>query len=88
MGLFLTILVGGFLGWLTAVLIDGRGESSSMATVPVGIVGSGLGRLVFTDLLRIGVVSPTSELVSGLFWGTIGACLFLGLFRPLLRAIA
>lgn len=43
MGLIVTIIVGGIIGWLAGVIMKVESQMGILANIIVGIVGSGLG---------------------------------------------
>lgn len=73
MGLLLTILIAGLVGWIASKIMHTDAEMGWLANVIVGIVGG----LIGTTLLGfIAPASPTDNGLSltGILVGVIGAC--------------
>jgi uncharacterized membrane protein YeaQ/YmgE (transglycosylase-associated protein family) len=73
------LLIGALAGWLSGVIIKGRGFGA-LGNVLVGIIGAFLGGLLF-GLLGI----HASGLLGQLIFATLGALLFAWLLRFIKR---
>jgi uncharacterized membrane protein YeaQ/YmgE (transglycosylase-associated protein family) len=80
MGILITLLIGGFIGWLAASLM-GRSEGV-FASIGIGIVGAIIGN-VLSHLFGAGSVWAFS--FSDVLWAFVGALLFVGLLNALQR---
>lgn len=85
MGILLTIVLGGFIGWLASIVTHRDAQQNWLENILVGVVGAFLGGLISNllgggkdDSLLIGLNFPD------LFWAFVGAvllCLALNYFR-------
>ena len=72
MGIIISIIAGGLIGWL-ASMIMGDGHSLIMNIV-IGIIGSALGSWLFGDVLKIGGAREAGSLsIPGIIFGILGA---------------
>ena len=78
MNLLVTIVIGGFIGWLASVLMKTNAQMGILANVVVGVVGSFIG-IAITNALTAG---PSSRF-SGLVMAVVGATLLIALLRAL-----
>jgi uncharacterized membrane protein YeaQ/YmgE (transglycosylase-associated protein family) len=82
MSLLISILIGGFIGWLASLVMSTDSQQGAVANVVIGIVGAALGRWVFGDLLRLGSAHAAGSFtVFGVLWAVLGACMLIGLLR-------
>ena len=80
MGWIITILVG----WLASIIMKTNAQQGAIANILVGIVGSLLGRWLFSDVLQIGgAVAAGSFSLLGLLWGIIGAVVLIAILKAL-----
>jgi uncharacterized membrane protein YeaQ/YmgE (transglycosylase-associated protein family) len=77
------IILGIVAGYLGRLLMPGRDEMGFLATMLLGLAGSVIGFLVFTELIGIG----DNEMfdLGGLIGAIIGVMLLLGLYRLALK---
>jgi uncharacterized membrane protein YeaQ/YmgE (transglycosylase-associated protein family) len=77
------IVLGIVAGYLGRLLMPGRDKMGFIATMVLGLAGSVLGFLVFTELLNIG----DNEMfdLGGLIGAIIGVMVLLGLYRLALK---
>lgn len=77
------IILGIVAGYLGRLLMPGRDEMGFLATMLLGLAGSVIGFLVFTELLNIG----DNEMfdLGGLIGAIIGVMVLLGLYRVALK---
>lgn len=80
MGLIITLVLAGIVGWIASKIMHTDGEMGWLANVIVGIIGGFLG----TTLLGfIAPATPTDNGLSfpGIIVGVIGACLAIYLWK-------
>ena len=77
------IILGIVAGYVGRLLMPGRDEMGFIATMLLGLAGSVVGFLVFTELLNIG----DNEMfdLGGLLGAVIGVMTLLGLYRVALK---
>ncbi len=73
MGLLITLLIGGIVGWLASMLMKTNAQMGMIANVLVGIVGAALGNWLGA---QVGVAS-------GYTMSVIGAMVLIGLLKAL-----
>ena len=82
MGILLTLLVGGFTGWLASLLMKTDAQQGLVLNIVVGLLGAGLGRWLFGGVLKIGGVdTPGTISAYGLLWSVLGACVLIALLK-------
>ncbi len=77
------IILGIVAGFLARALMPGKDPMGFIATVLLGLAGSLVGFLLFTELLGIGDNEAFD--LGGLIGAVIGAMLLLGLYRTFVR---
>jgi uncharacterized membrane protein YeaQ/YmgE (transglycosylase-associated protein family) len=77
------IVLGIFAGYLGRLLMPGRDKMGFIATMVLGLVGSVVGFLLFTELLGIGDDKMFD--LGGLIGAILGVMLLLGLYRVALK---
>jgi len=77
------IILGIFAGYLGRLLMPGRDRMGFIATMLLGLAGSVIGFLVFTELLGIGDDQMFD--LGGLIGAIIGVMVLLGLYRAVLK---
>ena len=82
MGLLITLLLAGVVGWIASMVMGTDGEMGWVANVVVGIVGGLLGTWLFGF---IAPATPTDNGLSlmGIVVGVIGACLAIAIWRAI-----
>jgi uncharacterized membrane protein YeaQ/YmgE (transglycosylase-associated protein family) len=77
------IILGIVAGYIGRLLMPGRDSMGFIATMLVGILGSIIGFLIFTEVLGIG----DNEMfdLGGLLGAILGVMLLLGLYRAVLK---
>jgi uncharacterized membrane protein YeaQ/YmgE (transglycosylase-associated protein family) len=77
------IILGLVAGYIGRLLMPGRDKMGFLATMLLGLAGSVVGFLVFTELLNIG----DNEMfdLGGLIGAIIGVMVLLALYRALLK---
>ena len=84
MGWIITILVGALIGWLASIIMKTNAQQGAIANILVGIVGSILGRWIFSDLLGIGGATAAGAFsIMGLVWGIVGAIILIAILKAL-----
>lgn len=87
MGWIITIIVGGIIGWLASLIMGTDYEQGPLWNIIIGIIGSLLGKWIFSDLLGIGRASVAGTFsIWGVIWGIIGAVILIAILR-LLRVL-
>lgn len=77
------IILGIVAGYIGRLLMPGRDEMGFILTILLGLAGSVVGFLIFTELLGIGDNSMFD--LGGLIGAIIGVMLLLGLYRIALK---
>jgi uncharacterized membrane protein YeaQ/YmgE (transglycosylase-associated protein family) len=77
------IILGIVAGYIGRLLMPGRDNMGFIATMIVGLVGSVVGFLIFTELLGIG--DDRMFDLGGLLGAIIGVMIVLGLYRLALK---
>jgi uncharacterized membrane protein YeaQ/YmgE (transglycosylase-associated protein family) len=77
------IILGIVAGYIGRLLMPGRDAMGFIATILLGLAGSVVGFLIFTELLSIG----DNEMfdLGGLIGAVLGVMILLGLYRVLLK---
>ena len=77
------IILGIFAGYVGRLLMPGRDKMGFLATMLLGLAGSVVGFLIFTELFGIG----DNEMfdLGGLIGAIIGVMILLALYRALLK---
>jgi uncharacterized membrane protein YeaQ/YmgE (transglycosylase-associated protein family) len=77
------IVLGIVAGYLGRLLMPGRDQMGFITTMLLGLAGSVLGFLVFTELLGIGDDNMFD--LGGLIGAIIGVMILLGMYRAVLK---
>ena len=77
------IILGIVAGYVGRLLMPGRDAMGFIATVVLGVAGSVVGFLVFTELLGVGDDEMFD--LGGLIGAVIGVMILLGLYRLVLK---
>ena len=77
------IILGIVAGYIGRLLMPGRDAMGFIATILLGLAGSVIGFLIFTELLSIG----DNEMfdLGGLIGAVLGVMILLGIYRVLLK---
>jgi uncharacterized membrane protein YeaQ/YmgE (transglycosylase-associated protein family) len=77
------IILGIVAGYIGRLLMPGRDAMGFIATILLGLAGSVVGFLIFTELLSIG----DNEMfdLGGLIGAVLGVMILLGIYRVLLK---
>jgi len=78
MGLIITIIIGGIIGWVASLIMKVESQMGIIANIIVGIVGSGLGHFL-ADLVGLGAYGPIASVAVGVG----GAVLLIVILRAL-----
>lgn len=76
MGLLISIVVGGIIGWIASLIMKTDAQMGILANILVGIVGSGLGHFLAGMIGLAAYGWPASTLVS-----IIGAVILIAVLR-------
>jgi uncharacterized membrane protein YeaQ/YmgE (transglycosylase-associated protein family) len=77
------IVLGIVAGYIGRLLMPGRDKMGFIATMLVGLAGSVVGFLIFTELLGIGDNKAFD--LGGLLGAIVGVMILLGLYRMVLK---
>lgn len=84
MGWIITIIVGAIIGWLASLIMNTDVEQGLLWNIIIGIVGSLLGKWIFSDILGIGGAAVAGTFsIWGLIWGIIGAVILIAILKAL-----
>ncbi|KTE38831.1 transglycosylase [Sphingopyxis sp. HIX] len=83
MGIIVTLIVGGIIGWLASVVMRTDAQQGIILNVVVGIIGAFLGNIL-GGLFGMGATLSSFSPI-GLLWSFIGAILLLGLLNLVSR---
>jgi uncharacterized membrane protein YeaQ/YmgE (transglycosylase-associated protein family) len=83
MGMIGAIILGIVAGYLGRLLMPGRDPMGFVATTLLGLAGSVVGFLIFTELLNIGDNDAFD--LGGLIGAVIGVMILLGVYRAWMR---
>jgi len=76
------IIVGAIIGVVASLITNTR--ESLLANIIVGIVGSAVGRWIFSSVLGIGGAATAGSFSwAGLFWGVVGSVILLAILKAL-----
>ena len=78
MGIIVTLIIGGVIGWLASLLMKTGGQMGMIANVVVGIVGAALGQWLAGALGLVAVGSVGAWIVS-----IFGAVVLLAILKAL-----
>jgi uncharacterized membrane protein YeaQ/YmgE (transglycosylase-associated protein family) len=78
MGILITAIVGGIIGWLASIVMGTNAQMGIIANVIVGVVGASLGSWLAASL---GIVATGG--IAGLLVGIFGACVLLFILKAL-----
>lgn len=78
MGLIITLVIGGIVGWLASLFMKTNAQMGLIANIVVGIVGSALGSWLFGVLGLAAMGSIGSWIMS-----VIGAAALIGILKAL-----
>lgn len=83
MGIIITLIVGGIIGWLASIVMRTDGQQGIILNVVVGIVGSFLGNFL-GGMFGMGA-SLNAFSAIGLLWSFIGAVVLLAIINLIRR---
>jgi len=78
MGLLVTLIIGGIVGWLASIVMKTNAQMGIIANIVVGIVGAFLGSWIF-GLLGIATAGAAGQWVMSV----VGAIVLIALLRAL-----
>ena len=82
MGLIVTLLVGALIGWIASMIMKTDAQQGAILNIIIGIVGSLLGKYLFSDLLGLGGATTAGQFsIIGLFWGVVGAVILIAILK-------
>lgn len=84
MGWIITIIVGGIIGWLASLIMRTDEEQNLLVNILIGIIGSLLGKWIFSDILGIGGAAIAGTFSFwGIIWGIIGSVILIAILKLL-----
>lgn len=83
MGLIITLIVGGIIGWLASIVMRTDAQQGILLNVVVGIVGAFIGNIVAGAFGAAASLNTWS--VMGLLWSFIGAVILLAIINLIRR---
>lgn len=80
MGLIVTLILAGLVGWIASRVMKTDGQMGWVANVIIGIIGGGIGTALF------GFIAPASPTdngfnIPGILVGVVGACIAIFLWQ-------
>ncbi|MGB3844962.1 GlsB/YeaQ/YmgE family stress response membrane protein [Sphingopyxis sp. YF1] len=79
MGIIITLIVGGIIGWLASIVMRTDAQQGIILNIVVGIVGAFLGNIL-GGMFGMGADLSTFNPI-GLLWAFIGAVVLLGIIN-------
>ena len=79
MGLILTLILGGFAGWIASLILNRNGSMGIFLNIVVGIVGAFLANLL------LGVETLGAFTLAGFVWSVVGAVVLLAIVNLVTR---
>jgi uncharacterized membrane protein YeaQ/YmgE (transglycosylase-associated protein family) len=64
MGLIITLIIGGIIGWLASLIMKAESQMGILSNIIVGIVGSGLGHFL-AGAVGLGAYGPFANFAVG-----------------------
>lgn len=83
MGLILTLIIGGVIGWIASMIMKTDVQMGWVANVIAGIVGSWLGTLLLGTMLGPGAPTASGISLFSILVSIIGACIAIYLWQLL-----
>ena len=85
MGLIITLIVGGVLGWLASIVMRTDGQQGIFLNVVVGIIGAVLAGFIITPLIGGAPITSGALDIRSLFASFLGAVVLLGIVNMVRR---
>ena len=85
MGLIITLIVGGIIGWLASIVMRTDAQQGIFLNIIVGCIGSILGRFLFGSFLRGGHLRGDAFDPMTLLTAFLGAVILLGIVNLVRR---
>ena len=84
MSWLILIIVGGIIGWIASLIMGTDSQQGLILNIVVGVVGSLLGKWLFSDVLGFGGAAAAGTFtLAGLLWGVIGAIILILILKVL-----
>ena len=87
-GLILTIIIGGILGWLASKVMRTDAQQGIFLNIVVGIVGAALAGFLLSPLLGIPTINSVNFSVGSLVVSFLGALILLAIVNLVRRGRA
>lgn len=81
MGLLITLIIGGIIGWLASKFMHSDAEMGWVANVIAGIVGAWLGNALFGGVFGAGTPIYAGVTIESVIVSIVGACLVIFLWQ-------
>lgn len=79
-GLIVTIIAGGIIGWLASIIMKTNAQMGTIANIVAGIVGAFVGGFV-ANILNIGGPRGAGFSIPQFIIGIIGACIVIAIYK-------
>ena len=79
MGIIITLIIGGIIGWLASILMRTDGQQGLFLNVVVGIVGAMLGGWLLSPLVGVGTINQDNFSLPALLVSFVGAAILLAI---------
>lgn len=83
MGIIITIIMGGIIGWLASIVMRTDAQQGIFLNIVVGVVGAFLGNIIAGFFGQTASVSTFN--IMSLLWAFIGAVVLLGIINLVRR---
>jgi len=84
MSWIILIIVGGIIGWIASLIMGTDSQQGLLLNIVVGVVGSLLGKWLFSDVLGLGGAAAAGTFtLAGLLWGVLGAIILILILKVL-----
>ena len=85
LGLILTIVIGGVLGWLASKVMRTDAQQGIILNIVVGVVGAALAGFLISPLLGIPTINAANFSIGGLLISFLGALILLAIVNLIRR---
>ena len=85
LGLILTIIIGGVLGWLASKVMRTDAQQGIILNIVVGVVGAALAGFLISPLLGIPTINAANFSIGGLLISFLGALILLAIVNLIRR---
>lgn len=83
-GFIVVILIGALCGWLASMIMRTDAQQGAFANILIGIVGSLLAKVLFSDVLKIGGATAGGSFnIMDILWGVLGSVVLIAILKAL-----